>query len=61
MARTYLSGLVAVVHAVCKYITKYGPIILPQLDDNEKLVLQAVITACNAFMGSSIVTQAKND
>lgn len=61
MARTYLSGLVKVVHEVCRYITKYGPFFLPLLDDDEKAIVEGLIAACNKFMGSSIVAQAKSD
>jgi hypothetical protein len=61
VARTYLTGLVAVVHEICKYTTKYGPVIFPLLSSPEKELLQALIATCQSFMASSIVEKAKND
>lgn len=61
MARTYLSGLVAAVYTLCKYTTKYGPVITPLLDSPEKEIFAALIAACNSFMQSTIPEKAKND
>lgn len=61
MARTYLSQLVAIVYELCKYTTKYGPLIVPVLDSPEKEVFQALIASCNSFMQSTIPEKAKND
>lgn len=61
MARTYLSGLVAVVHAVCKYVTKYGPVFMPLLDSPEKEAVALLVSTCQSFMQSTIVEKAKND
>lgn len=61
MARTYLTQLVAIVYQLCKYTTRYGAAIQSVLDSPEKEVFAALIAACNSFMQSSIVTQAKSD
>lgn len=61
MARTYLTQLVAIVYKLCKYTTKYGPVIVPILDSPEKEVFAALIAACNNFMQSTIPSQAKTD
>lgn len=61
MARTYLTTLVSLVYTLCKYTTRYGAAILLVLDSPEKEIFQALVTACNAFMQSSIVEQAKED
>lgn len=61
MARTYLTQLVAIVYQLCKYTTKYGPVIVPLLDSPEKEVFNALIAACNSFMQSTIVAKAKAD
>lgn len=61
VARTYLSQLVAIVYQLCKYTTKYGPLIVPVLDSPEKEVFQALVAACNSFMASTIPAKAKAD
>jgi len=61
MARTYLTGLVTLVYQLCKYTTRYGAVIISVLDSPEKEVFAALVAACNSFMQSTIVTQAKND
>jgi hypothetical protein len=61
MARTYLSGLVALVAALCKYITRYQSLISSQLAGESLVIFQALIVACNAFMQSDIPGQAKSD
>lgn len=61
MARTYLSGLVRVVYAVCLYTTRYAPVIIPQLTSPEKEIFEALVAACHAFMASTIPAVAKAD
>jgi len=61
MARTYLSQLVALVYAVCKYITKHQVVIRSQLADGSLTAFDALVVACNAFMASDIPNQAKTD
>lgn len=61
MARTFLSGLVAVVAATCRYMNKYGAFILPLLSDDEKLIFTGLQAACRLFLNSTIVVKAKND
>jgi len=61
MARTYLSQLVALTYALCKYITKYGPFINNALESPEKELFIALQAACTAFMNSQIPIIAKND
>lgn len=61
MARTYLSQLVKIVQTLCKYTTKYGPVINGILPSPEKEAFAALVAACNAFMASGIPEQAKND
>lgn len=61
MARTYLSGLVAIVYQLCKYITRYQSLITSQLAGESLAVFTALAVACNAFMQSDIPNQAKSD
>jgi len=61
MARTYLTGLVAICTELSKYVTKYGPVIVPLLESPEKEAFIALIAACQSFLQSGIVDQAKND
>ncbi len=61
MARTFLSGLVAAVTTVCKYMNRYGAFILPLLNDDEKSIFLGLQAACRLFLNSSIVVKAKND
>lgn len=61
MARTYLTTLVKLVYTLCKYTTRYGAAIIAVLDSPEKEVFAALVAACNNFMQSTIVQQAKDD
>jgi len=61
MAKTFLSGLVAIVARLCHYITKYQSQISSQLAGESLIVFQALVVACNNFMSSDIPNQAKND
>jgi hypothetical protein len=52
MAKTYLPTLRKILERVCFYITRYGDVLAVYLTPTQFTLLQAVQTACSAFMES---------
>jgi len=50
MARTYLPTLVRILHSACVYIVRYRNQLIAHLPSNGAALLDAIVTACEAFI-----------